>query len=191
MSFKSKSIGNPRKRRAGLVALFSAAAVVFAAAGGLANFSQAKADILETQTQAVFLGMDKDTKGNWYDAASAPEGEKASYLNTTALYGSEGVMMTYQKITGDGQPVTDVTQINDFTEESPVNYVKYPSYVESIEGDIKSTRDTPHGYWNYNEAAFRRARTARFRKRRFYRPNPRYGAAKTSCSLRATTSITP
>ena len=78
--------------------------------------------------------MDKDTKGNWYDAASAPEGEKASYLNTTALYGSEGVMMTYQKITGDGQPVTDVTQINDFTEESPVNYVKYPSYVESIEG---------------------------------------------------------
>ena len=178
MSFKSKSIGNPRKRRAGLVALFSAAAVVFAAAGGLANFSQAKADILETQTQAVFLGMDKDTKGNWYDAASAPEGEKASYLNTTALYGSEGVMMTYQKITGDGQPVTDVTQINDFTEESPVNYVKYPSYVESIEGDIKSTRDTPHGYWNYNEAGVQAGAHGSLSKAALLSPEPAVWSSK-------------
>ena len=178
MSFKSKSIGNPRKRRAGLVALFSAAAVVFAAAGGLANFSQAKADIPETQTQAAILGMDKDTKGNWYDAASAPEGEKASYLNTTALYGSEGVMMTYQKITGDGQPVTDVAHISDYTEDSPVNYVKYPSYVESIDGEIKSTRDTPHGYWNYNEAGVQPGAHGSLSKAALLSPEPEVWSSK-------------
>ena len=117
----------------------------------------AKAD---GRTDAVYLGMDKTTRGNWYDPASAPGGEKANASNSKRLYGKDGAVIVYEKITGDGQPVKDVSRISDFTEVSTVNYAEYPSYVDSIECTIESTNDTPHGYWNYNEEKSHGAVTA-------------------------------
>lgn len=165
------------KLRLCFTALLSGAAVLFAAAGGVVMNAAPEAKA-EGETRAIYLGMDKETGGNWYDSSCVPEGEKISWMNTAKLYGADGIVMTYQKITGDGQPVSDVSAINNFTEESTVNYVKYPSYVDSITGDIKSTRDTPHGYWNYNESGVQPGAHGTLSKAALLSPEPDMWSSK-------------
>lgn len=131
------------KKSAGILLLSVLFALAFSSAACLLTVRPAAA---AGASEAYFLYSDGTTRGNWY------VGEKSTKdMRDNRIYGKAGAMITYHKITGDGQPVKDVAMINDFTEESAVNYVEYPDWVESITGDIQSTNDTPHGYWNYHE----------------------------------------
>ncbi|MDR0425762.1 MAG: InlB B-repeat-containing protein [Clostridiales bacterium] len=121
--------------------LFAAALIAGAlvAALGIKTYAAAPDD-------AYYLFDDAVTRGRWY------EGENSVRANReNRLYGKEGLVIPYHKITGDGQPVKDASEINDFTPESRVNYVEHPDWVSSVSGDIVSAGDNPHGYWNYHE----------------------------------------
>ena len=89
---------------------------------------------------AMYMGEDERTFGYWYDRDTVP---------FTRLYGSEGVVIPLHKVTGDGQSdpkLKDIANVKNFTEESTVNFVEYPDYVNSITTDI-SSKD----FWNYTE----------------------------------------
>lgn len=144
--------GNVRARsglRTTLICVLLALSVLFGALGMWMRFTSVLAE--DTATQAIYLGMDKATKGYWYDTTTAPAGEEANAQNSTRVYGKDGGFITYAKITGDGQPVTDPTLISNATPSSTVNWSEYPDYVDSFEYEVTSTGDSPHGYWNYNE----------------------------------------
>ncbi|MDR1094020.1 MAG: InlB B-repeat-containing protein [Clostridiales bacterium] len=134
-----------KKQRDAVAAAFLAILLVF---GCIAAPRPAPARAADGAA-ALFLGTDWDTKGRWYGGAAA-------YADGASMtYGSEGAVLPYHKVTGDGQPVKNVGEINDFSQGEDngnnVNFVKYPSYVKEITGDIRSVNDTPHGYWNYRE----------------------------------------
>ncbi len=101
--------------------------------------------------EAHFLYRDKETRGSWYPGTATSK-ETAK----DRVYGTDGYFIPYMELVHDnirqspGQPVTDLELINDYTEQSTVHSIVLPSWVDSIDGDIKSTRDTPHGYWLYH-----------------------------------------
>ncbi len=97
----------------------------------------------ESSGGAYFLHEDRSTKGTWYNGEKGTK-EFASLRN----YGKDGVVLMYHKAYLDGKMFKDVSDLNDFTEDSRPHYVEYPDWVESISGDIKSHNDQPHGYWN-------------------------------------------
>ncbi|MBO5736846.1 MAG: hypothetical protein J6S04_03450, partial [Clostridia bacterium] len=105
----------------------------------------------ESVSEAQFLYSDYDTKGSWY-----PGTKTSRETAKDRVYGREGYMIPYMELVHDnvrqapGQPETDLEKINDFTESSSVNSVEMPKWVKTIESDILSTRDTPHGYWLYH-----------------------------------------
>ena len=108
----------------------------------------------ESNSEAQFLYSDVETRGRWYPGTKTTE-ETAQ----DRVYGTEGYFMPYMELVHDnvrqapGQPITDLELINDYTEQSKVNTIKLPSWIDKIDGDIKSTRDTPHGYWLYHSNA--------------------------------------
>ena len=134
-----------------VLCLLVAAALLFGVLGVLTGVRPAAA---EGATQAYYLGMDENTHGEWYDPDSVPTslGNNYTYRDAARLYGNDGFVMTYAKVTGDGQPVKNLSQLSDFTSASTVHYVAWPSYVTNIESPVESVNDTPHGYWNYAEA---------------------------------------
>lgn len=135
-----------------VLCLLVAAALLFGALGVLTGVRPAAA--AEGATQAYYLGMDENTHGEWYDPDSVPTslGNDYTYRDAARLYGNDGFVMTYAKVTGDGQPVKNLSQLSDFTSASTVHYAAWPSYVTNIESPVESVNDTPHGYWNYAES---------------------------------------
>ncbi len=99
-----------------------------------------------SDTRAIYLGMDKNTRGIWYDRNSAPSDEIPNSFNCNRIYGKDGGFMILQKITGDGQsfPISE-SDLQDLTPESRANWVEYPSYVTGFTSNGKKS------YWNYNE----------------------------------------
>lgn len=101
--------------------------------------------------EAHFLYRDKETRGSWYPGTATSE-ETAK----DRVYGTDGYFIPYMELVHDnirqspGQPVTDLELINNYTEESKVHTIDLPSWVDKIDGDIKSTRDNPHAYWLYH-----------------------------------------
>ncbi|MBR4943431.1 MAG: hypothetical protein IKZ28_05305, partial [Clostridia bacterium] len=109
----------------------------------------------ESTSEAQFLYADAETRGIWYPGTStSPE------TAHNRVYGTEGYFIPYMELVHDnvrqapGQPVTDLELINNYTEQSTVHTISLPSWVEKIDGDIKSTRessnDFPHAYWLYH-----------------------------------------
>ena len=109
----------------------------------------------ESPSEAQFLYADAETRGIWYPGTStSPE------TAHNRVYGTEGYFIPYMELVHDnvrqapGQPVTDLELINNYTEQSTVHTISLPSWVEKIDGDIKSTRestnDLPHAYWLYH-----------------------------------------
>ena len=107
----------------------------------------------QTTSQAYFLYSDAETKGVWYI------GEKTSKADVSnRIYGKAGLMIPYQriepKIGAPGNPVTDLEEINDFSEQSPVNYVEYPMWLSTevdgagrVQGIVSNVQSGVHGYW--------------------------------------------
>ena len=82
----------------------------------------------ESAKEAYFLYRDDETKGSWYSGNTTTR-ENAG----ERVYGTSGYMIPYMECVpglknGLGQPATDVELINDFTEDSTVNCVEYPSW---------------------------------------------------------------
>ena len=109
----------------------------------------------EGVSQAQFLYADAETRGIWYPGtATSPE------TAHKRVYGTEGYFIPYMELVHDnvrqapGQPVSDLELVNNYTEQSTVHTISLPSWVEKIDGDIKSTRessnDLPHAYWLYH-----------------------------------------
>ncbi len=105
----------------------------------------------DSAAEAQFLYSDYDTKGSWYPGtATSPETAQKR------VYGTEGYFIPYMELVHDnvrqapGQPVKDLERINNYTEQSTVHTIDLPSWVDRIDGDIKSTSDFPHGYWLYH-----------------------------------------
>lgn len=124
---------------------------------GLGVFATAHHGVAQAESakDAYFLYRDDETKGSWYSGNTTTR-ENAG----ERVYGTSGYMIPYMECVpglknGLGQPATDVELINDFTEDSTVNCVEYPSWLDGIDSYIKSTRDTPHGYWMYETTAGR------------------------------------
>lgn len=128
------------KRRQFMVCVLLALAIVFGVCGLTVGSHGAEA---EETTQAYYLGMDTNTHGNWYDSSKA-SGSNYTYADCPRLYGNDGFMINYAKITGDGQPETNLSRLSDYTEDSPVHYAKWPSYVANMSGSIESVNDVPH-----------------------------------------------
>ena len=109
----------------------------------------------ESTSEAQFLYADHDTRGIWYPGTKTTE-ETAQ----NRVYGTEGYFIPYMELVHDnirqapGQPVNDLELVNDYTEKSKVHTISLPSWVNKIDGDIKSTRessnDLPHAYWLYH-----------------------------------------
>lgn len=110
----------------------------------LGSFSAGISVNAESSSAAYLLHMDYGTRGMWYI------GEKGT-IPENRIYGKSGVVWIYEKCFEDGQPITDVATLNDFSEESAANYVEYPEWVTSVTGDIQSWDDKPHGYWNNSQ----------------------------------------
>lgn len=118
------------------------------------SFGRPAAQAIESGgSGAYYLTEDRNTRGLWYN------GENGSLDNPDAdrNYGRDGVVLIYHWLRENGQPVTDVAKLNDFSEDTnyyynfeKANYVEYPDYVTNITGDIQSYNDTPHGYWMNN-----------------------------------------
>ena len=106
----------------------------------------------ETQgTQAYFVGMDDKTQGYWYDVGGATTYE--GYKDKKSLraedgtmpdnrkYGKEGLMLLFTKLTGDGKGNVASLDQTDFTENSDLHYIEYPTYVDYIKPDEITSLD--------------------------------------------------
>ena len=108
----------------------------------------------EEESSAYFLTEDRNTQGFWY---SGDDGLIEHKENRN--YGKDGVVLFFHWLRQNGQQSKDVEFLNDFTNDTTnyatdheavadkANYVEYPSYVSSIEGNITSIEDDPFGYW--------------------------------------------
>ena len=136
-------------KKIGIVALSSLMALSMGF--GLMAMNQSGVAKADGVGEAHFLYRDKETRGSWYPGTATSE-ETAK----NRVYGTEGYFIPYMELVHDnirqspGQPVTDLELINDYTEESKVHTIDLPSWVDKIDGDIKSTRDNPHAYWLYH-----------------------------------------
>lgn len=110
-------------------------------------------------TEAALLGVDRQTQGNWYswdktidDYTKYEEFDMDEFRSeATFVYGTDGFSIPLYTIYGDGQPITDLTQLSDYSDGSPVNPTVYPDYVENISLEILSTNDSPDGYYDYKD----------------------------------------
>lgn len=122
------------------------------------SFGRPAAQAIESGSSgAYYLTEDRTTRGLWYN------GENGSLDNPDAdrNYGRDGTVLFYHWLRENGQPVKDISILNDFSEDTnyyynleKANYVEYPDYVTNITGDIQSVNDTPHGYWMNSTITF-------------------------------------
>lgn len=126
--------------------------------GALMFSYSAKAET-STNSSAYFLTEDRYTQGLWY---SGEDGFKEDTPEQTAAkrnYGKDGAVLFFHWLKSQhSKPCLDVDKLNDFTHDTTdysdseavvkANYVEYPSYVSSIQGNITSISDDPFGYWN-------------------------------------------
>lgn len=143
-----------------LVACLTACFCLFTCCGILSSMtSSAKAEPQPNNSSAYFVTEDRYTQGLWY---SGEDGFKEDTPEQTAAkrnYGKDGAVLFFHWLKWrGGQPCLDVDKLNDFTHDTTdysdaegivkANYVEYPSYVSSIEGNINNISDEPFGYWN-------------------------------------------
>lgn len=138
-----------------LVSLFAAG---LTAAFFSVNSLGAKADE-KTETpvsQAYFLHDDWNTLGYWYTGEKGfyytEENGEQIYHTDNRIYGKEGAFISYHKITGNNtNPVKDMAEILDMTEESRVHYAEYPDWINGVTTNIDTYNGSPYGYWDYAE----------------------------------------
>lgn len=127
-------------------------------AAGMALFSGAGVMALQKEatsaevggSEAYFLTEDRYTQGFWYNGANGLKDNPDRDRN----YGNDGLVLFFHWLRENGQQCMDVEKLNDFTNDpgyypdgEKVNYVEYPSYVSSIEGNITSIGKDPFTYW--------------------------------------------
>ncbi len=113
----------------------------------ISNPSKAQAS---EASEAYFLTEDRQTQGFWYNGDNGLKDNPELDRN----YGGDGLVLFFHWLRQNGQMCLDPVKLNDFTDDSgyypngeKANYVEYPSYVDSIEGNITTIGDDPFGYW--------------------------------------------
>ena len=125
----------------------------------------------ETNDEAWLVDRDQNLRitgqtlggyGNYWSCRDSEEITGVEFDPSLRKYGQEGMVGVYTKLqygmfadngdhrvaSGDGQPCKDVNLLSDFTEDSQINYLEYPSW---IEGDGIQCQANYLDYWQHSE----------------------------------------
>ena len=145
-----------KKKKISLLCLILSFCTVTISAFVLLNGISVGAQNEQPASEAYFLSEDRGTLGFWYTGDKAfyytEENGEQIYHTDNRIYGKEGAFITYHKITGHNtNPVKDMAEILDMSEESRVHFAEYPSWIKGVTTNIDSYNGGPYGYWNYIE----------------------------------------